>query len=68
MKEPRPADGYGRPEHRPLSKDNPYIYPMPAITREYVDLDGVRHCRFVTEWVVVDEDSASECYVPYEGE
>ena len=66
--EPRPGDGYGRAEHRPKSKDQQWVYPMPKIAREYVERDGARFCRFVTEWVEVDEDSAPECYVRSEGE
>lgn len=62
---PRPADGYGEPMHKPESKDNQWVYPMPAIEREYAVIDGVRHCRFVTEWVEVTEDSAPTTYQKY---
>lgn len=64
--EPLPADGYGKPQFRPTCKDNPWIYPMPKISREYMEdkivKGGKRYCRFVTEWVEVTEDSAPECY------
>lgn len=62
MKEPRPADGYGKPEHRPKSKDCEWVYPMPELRQEYVVIDGVKHCRFVTDWVEVTEDSRPTCY------